>query len=109
MPSFEIGLRVINPNPTPLTLRGVAYNIELGGRELVSGVGKDLPVIDGYGEGVFTVTASASLFEGLRFLNDLLNSPTDLVDYRLTTKLDVGTFIPAIRVRDEGQISLTGP
>jgi LEA14-like dessication related protein len=108
MPSFEIGLRVTNPNSTPLKLRGVAYTIELGGREVVTGVGKDLPMIDAYSEGVFTVTAAASLFAGIRLFTDLMNSPTDNIDYKIVTKLDVGAFIPAIRVKEEGQLSLTG-
>ena len=60
-PSFEIGLRVINPNREALELQGVAYTISLEGRELVTGVGKDLPVIPAYSEGIFTVTASAKV------------------------------------------------
>jgi len=105
-PSFEIELRVINPNREALELQGVAYTIELEGRKLVTGVGKDLPVIPGYSEGVFTVTASASLFQGLRLITDLMNTPKEKLSYEVSTKLDVGTFRPAIRVTDSGEISL---
>lgn len=105
-PSFEIELRVINPNREALELQGVAYTIELEGRKLVTGVGKDLPVIPAYSEGVFTVTASASLFQGLRLITDLMNSPKATLSYEVSTKLDVGTFRPAIRVKDAGEISL---
>jgi len=105
-PSFEIGLRVLNPNREALDLQGVAYTISLEGRELVTGVGKDLPVIPAYSEGIFTVTASASLFQGFRLITDLMNSPKEKLSYEVATKLDVGTFRPAIRVKDAGEISL---
>jgi LEA14-like dessication related protein len=105
-PSFEIGLRVVNPNRDALELQGVAYTISLEGRELVTGVGKDLPIIPGYSEGIFTVTASASLFQGFRLITDLMSTPKDKLSYEVSTKLDVGTFRPAIRVKDTGEISL---
>lgn len=106
MPKFEIGLHVINPNSEALTLKGVAYTVSVEGRELIKGVGNDLPVIDGYGEGEFTVTAAASLFEGAMLLKDLMSGPADKLSYEFEAKLDVGTFVPAIRVRDEGEFNL---
>ena len=106
MPKFEIGLHVINPNSEALTLKGVAYTVSVEGRELIKGVGNDLPVIDGYGEGEFTVTATASLFEGAMLLKDLVSGPVDALSYKFEAKLDVGTFVPAIRVTDEGEFNL---
>jgi LEA14-like dessication related protein len=104
--SFEIGLRVVNPNRQALALRGVAYTISLEGRELITGVGKDLPVIEGYSEGTVTLTATASLLEVFQLVGGFMNEPKDRVRYELETTLDVGPFIPAIRVRDSGEISL---
>jgi LEA14-like dessication related protein len=108
-PSFEIGLRVVNPNRDALELQGIAYTISLEGRELVTGVGKDLPIIPGYSEGNFTVTASASLYQGLRLITDLMSMPRQSLSYEVSTKLDVGAFRPAIRVKDAGKISLAPP
>jgi LEA14-like dessication related protein len=108
-PTFEIGLRVVNPNREALELQGIAYTISLEGRELITGVGKDLPVIPGYSEGSFTVTASASLYQGLRLITDLMSKPKESLSYEVSTKLDVGTFRPAIRVKDAGEISLAPP
>ena len=106
IPSFEIGLRVVNPGSVPLKLRGVSYSINLAGRKLITGAGKDLPVIEGYSEGTFTLTASASLLEGLRLFNELINSSNTDIPYEVETKLDVGAFMPAIRVREAGTVSL---
>lgn len=106
VPKFEIGLHVINPNRESLELRGIAYTVSLDDHELLKGVGNDLPIIDGYGEGDFTVTASANLIAGIRFIGDMMTGSKDKLRYDLEAKLDVGGFRPAIRVRDSGQISL---
>ena len=106
LPSFEIGLHVVNPNSSALTLRGVAYTISLEGHELIKGVGNDLPVIEAYGQGQFTVTASASLFAGIRFIRDLMSGPKETINYEVEAKLDIGALQPAIRIRDSGDISL---
>lgn len=106
MPKFEIGLHVINPNIDELHLRGVAYTVSVEGRELIKGVGNDLPVIEGYGEAEFMVTAAASLFEGAMLLKDLVSGPKDNLAYEFEAKLDVGTFVPAIRVKKAGEFNL---
>ena len=80
--------------------------MSLDGRDLITGVANDLPVIDGYGEGNFTLTATANLIAGARFVSDLLRSGKDSVRYELEAKLDVGGLRPAIRVRDAGEIAL---
>lgn len=106
MPAFEIGLRVMNPNREPLKLVGASYTVSLEGRDLIKGVANDLPVIEGYGEGTFTLAASADLIAGARFVSDVLRNEKDSVSYELEAKLDVGGLRPAIRVRDAGEINL---
>jgi hypothetical protein len=106
LPAFEIGLRVINPNREALELQGVAYTISLEGHEIIKGVANDLPVVDGYGEGEFMLTASANLFAGIRLIADLMRSDGDSLEYEFEAKLDTGGFRPAIRVRESGEISL---
>lgn len=106
MPAFEIGLRVINPNREALKLVGASYTISIEGRDLIKGVASDLPVIEGYGEGTFTLTASANLLAGARLVTDLMKSEKDRFGYALEAKLDVGGLRPAIRVRDAGEIAL---
>lgn len=105
MPQFEIGLDVINPNRTALELAGVAYTISLDGHDIIKGVGNDLPVIEGYGNGQVTVTATANLFAGIQLFSDLLRGPKDTFDYRFEAKLDPGGFRPSIRVSDTGTIA----
>jgi len=108
VPNFEIGLQVINPNARALPLRGVSYAVAIEGRELLTGVGSDLPVVPGYGEGEVTLTAVPNLLQSLSFFNDLLNRPRDRFRYELSAKLDVGGLLPAIRIADTGEFNLQG-
>ena len=106
MPEFEIVLNVMNPNRDPLELEGIAYTVRLNDRELIKGVGNDLPVIDGYGSGDFTLSATASMYSGIRFLSDLMQSADESIRYELEAKLDVGALRPAIRIKDSGEFSM---
>jgi LEA14-like dessication related protein len=106
MPAFEIGLRVINPNREALELVGASYTVSLEGRDVIKGVANDLPVIDGYGEGTFTLNASADLLAGARLVTDLLKTERDSFRYELEARLDVGGLRPKIRVREAGEIAL---
>jgi LEA14-like dessication related protein len=105
-PAFEIGLRVINPNPSPLELAGVVYTISIEGHDLVKGVGKGFPVIDGYGQGEITLTASANLLAGIRLLGDLMQVNDDALDYDFEARLDLSGLHPSIRVHESGAFNL---
>jgi LEA14-like dessication related protein len=106
VPAFEIGLRIINPNSQALNLDGIVYTVSLQGYELVKGVGKDFPVIEGYSEGEVKLTASANLLAGIRFVGDMMQSEGGPVEYEFKAKLDLGGLHPSIKVRESGEFDL---
>jgi LEA14-like dessication related protein len=108
VPAFEIGLRIINPNSQALNLEGIVYTISLEGYELVKGVGKDFPVIEGYSEGEVKLTASANLLAGIRFVGDMMQSRNENLEYEFRAKLDLGGLYPSIKVKETGEINLGG-
>jgi LEA14-like dessication related protein len=108
LPEFEIDLHIVNPNREALKLAGVSYTVSLEGHELIKGVGNDLPVIEGYGEGDITLNASADLFAGVGLIRELMASQKDTLSYSFEAKLDPGALRPSIRVRDTGEVSLAG-
>lgn len=108
LPAFEIGLIVLNPNPEPLRLQGVAYSIRLDGQSLLDGVSNELPVIEGYGQGTVTLDAAVNVLGGVRLLNSLLGSPRRTFDYEFTARLDPVGFSRNIRVTESGRIDLAG-
>jgi hypothetical protein len=105
-PAFEIGLRIINPNAHDLALAGVVYTITVQGHELVKGVGKDFPVIEGYSQQDLTLTASANLLAGIRFIGDMMQAPADNLEYTFEAKLDLQGLYPSIRVNERGTFKL---
>lgn len=105
-PGFEIGLRIINPNPGSLALSGVVYTVSIQGHELVKGVGKDFPEIEGYSQGDITLTASANLLGGIRLLGDLMQVGGDTLEYDFEARLDLAGLHPSIRVHEKGAIEL---
>jgi len=104
-PRFEIGMRVVNPNSTRLSLRGMSYKVYLNDYEVVEGAANELPVVPAYGEAEFKVIATVSLMEGMRFVQDMIKNANGQVAYRLQVKLDVGAMIPSIRIEKTGSYS----
>lgn len=107
LPTFEIVLHVINPNLEPLELAGISYSISLDNRKLIKGVGNDLPVIEGYGQGTFTVTAGFNVIAGIQLFRSLMEKDGDGFDYAFEAKLDPGPYKRKIRISDSGSISLS--
>lgn len=106
VPAFEIGLRIINPNSQALKLEGIVYTVSLEGHELVKGVGKDFPVIEGYSEGEVKLTASANLLAGIRFIGDMMHSQGESLEYEFKAKLDLGGIYPTIRISEKGDLNM---
>lgn len=108
VPTFEIGLHVINPNRVALKLRGLSYQVDLEGHQVLNGVASQLPVIAAYGEGDVMLQAHPDLFNTLSLFTDLMNRPRDNFAFNLNALLDVGSFLPKIRVSKTGLLSLAG-
>jgi len=59
-------------NTEPLERAGISYTISLDNHDVIKGVGNDLPVIEEYGEGSFTVTAGLSVMAGIQLFRSLM-------------------------------------
>lgn len=106
VPAFEVGLRIINPNTTPLDMVGVVYTISVAGHELVKGVGRDFETIEAYSEGEVKLTASANLLAGIQFIGDMVNNTDETMEYEFKAKLDLSGLYPSINIRETGQINM---
>jgi hypothetical protein len=108
IPTFEIGLHVLNPNSSSLSLDGVVYTVSIQGHDVVKGVGKDFPVLEGYSEQTLKLTATANLFAGIRLVMDLMNSPQKDLNYEFEAKLDTSGFGRSIRIKESGTFRMDG-
>ena len=109
-PSFEIGLTVLNPNPEPLNIQGIVYTVSVAGHDLVKGVGKDFPVIEGYSEGQLNLFATTKLLSAIRLITDLMQQQEQqkALEYRFEAKLDMGGLYPSVRIAETGEFRLDG-
>jgi LEA14-like dessication related protein len=105
-PTFEIGVRVVNPNNTALSLKGMAYTASIEGNKIFSGVANQLPIVAAYGEEDVKLTAQADLFGGVRLIADLMKPRKTPIGYTLKVKLDLGTFVPPIYITREGSLTI---
>jgi len=105
-PTFEIGLRVVNPNSISLNLKGISYSASVEGNKIFSGVANQLPIIPAYGEDEVTLNAQADLLGGLRLFTDLMKPREGPIGYTLNVKLDVGIFALPIYITREGNLTI---
>jgi len=105
-PTFEIGLRVVNPNNIPLNLKGMSYSASIEGNKILSGVANQLPIVPAYGEEEIKLKAKADLFGGIRLLADLMKPRDKPIGYTLKVKLDVGVFALPIYITRKGNLSI---
>jgi hypothetical protein len=108
VPTFEIGLNVLNPNPGALHLEGIVYEVSIQGHEILKGAGRDFPLVEGYSSETVKLTAVANLLSGIRLLGDLMNLQDDELEFEFEARLDTGGFFPAIRVSESGSFRLDG-
>ena len=85
---------------------GFKSMLELMGHEVITGVSNDVPEIGGYSEEVVTLQASLKLFQLLRLLAGLGQTPSDELTYRFAAKIDFRGLVPTQRVEETGQITL---
>lgn len=108
VPSFEIGLHILNPNASAFRLEGIVYTVSIQGHDVVKGVGKDFPVLEGYSEQTVKLTATANLLAGIRLVMDLVESSNEDLEYEFEAKLDTGGFGRSIRVKENGSFRMNG-
>ncbi len=109
-PQFDIMLHITNPNRTALNLVGMSYSIQLAGNKVVTGVANNLPTIKPYGEADVMISAAVSLLGSIRFLNELMTSNPDRIEYDFDARLDTGRLRNRININRTGVISLrAGP
>lgn len=105
VPTFEIGLHIINPNRDSLAIKGLFYTVAIEGHNVLAGVANDLPEIKGYGEEDITIEATVDLLSGAKLIRSLLIQPTTKFQYTFNAKLDMGTFLPTMNIVEKGQMS----
>lgn len=104
-PRFRIGLRILNPNSTPLRLRGLVYNVELEGQRVLSGATSRLADVPPYSESEVELNAGIDLLSSLRFFNQLIGEPgRERMRYLFRARLDAAELAP-LTLEESGELS----
>jgi hypothetical protein len=106
VPRFEIKLRIVNPNRQSFDIAGISYGVEIQGKELISGVTNEVPVLAAYFEEVVTLDAGLQGFQLVRLLAGAGKVAGDSLDYRFTAKVDFNGFVPTQWVEETGSFTL---
>lgn len=86
---FLAGIRVRNPNALRVAVEGMSLRLEVNDFPVLSGVSSEIPALEPYSETTATVTVGSDLVSSLRLLVDLMNSPTESIDYKLQARVSV--------------------
>ena len=106
-PRFRIGLRIINPNSTPLKIRGMSYSVKLEGQRMLTSVASNLADVPPWGESEIELRSGIDLLGGLRFFNELISNPArDELRYAFEAKIEVENAVLPLRITEEGELSL---
>ncbi len=106
VPSFNIGLRVVNPNRAALPIEGMSYSVEIEGNRILTGAEPNLPKIEGYGTADYVIQATPDLLGGARLIQQLLSTRKDSLNYLFKAKLDVGSLMPYIYIEESGDFGI---
>lgn len=104
---FLVKLRIVNPNPIPLEIDGMAYDLSIRGSKLLSGVSNNGLRVEAYGESTAELEVAAGMLGSLALIRDLMSNPPDQgLPYKLNAKLSRKGFGSALRVSREGVLDL---
>ena len=87
-------------------MAGISYSIDLLGKEVVSGVTNEVPLIEGYTEEVVTLEAGVNLFQVVQLLASMGKNQSESLDYKFSAKVDFNGFIPTQYVEETGALKL---
>lgn len=105
---FAVKLRVQNPNDEPIDYDGIALDLDIDGKALATGVSDQAGRVPRFGEAVFSVPVSVSVFAAMRqALAVAEGAKVDKLPYVLRGKLAGGVF-GTLRFTDEGTLSWPG-
>lgn len=100
---YLLMLRVQNPNPVELSIRGMDYSLDLNGTQFARGVSDRKLVLPAYGEALVPVELISSLSAAVRILQQLGG---EAVRYELNGGVAVGEQGRRLPFSYEGELAI---
>lgn len=86
---YRIQLRVQNPNPEPLAIRGMHYSLELNGKDFLDGVSGQRVEVPAFADQVIETEGVTSLFGFLRQVQAVQQGEMDSLRYRVSGRISL--------------------
>jgi LEA14-like dessication related protein len=86
---YRIQLRVQNPNPEPLAIRGMHYSLELNGEDFLDGVSGQTVVVPAFSDQIIESDGVTSLFGYLRQIQALQQGRLESLSYRVSGRISL--------------------
>ncbi len=104
---FRLTLRVQNPNPDPLEIRGITLTLAINDYDVAEGVGQPNTTIDAFSEATVEMNVSTNVVQGTALMMDLMQKNRSSLAYRLNGRVHLGnTGVSTLSFSKEGELSL---
>jgi LEA14-like dessication related protein len=107
--TFQVEIRIINPNDFPLSLRGVEFDLELNDQRFGTGVSGEKATIPAFNSKLVPVAVYSSMINLVRGLIKL--PQREQLSYKIkgSVRMNDGTFTRSLPFENAGKIDLTPP
>jgi LEA14-like dessication related protein len=105
---FLVRLRIQNPNPEPLDVTGMSYEVDINDRAFAEGVHGTPFVVAPYGEQVIDVMLGSTLFNVIDQFQGLTTERRTSLTYTLSGSLSVAGSLTRIRFERSGELDFEG-
>ena len=105
---FLVRLRIQNPNPEPLDVAGMSYEVDINDRDFAEGVHGIPFVVEPFGEQVIDVTLSSTLFNVIDQFQGLTTERRTSLTYRLSGSLSISGSLTRVRFERSGEMDFEG-
>jgi LEA14-like dessication related protein len=105
---FFIGMRVTNPNRTPLNVGDLSYEVDFEGQPFLAGTARNLARIPPHAESEIELQAGPGPQSDPRLLDRLLDDPRrERLQFDLRATLRLGGVHPPLTLEESGDLRLT--
>ena len=101
---YRIQLRVQNPNPEPLAIRGMHYSLALNGKDFMDGVRGQAVVVPAFSDQVVDTEGVTSLFGYLRQIQALQQGELESLRYRVSGRISLQEGFTGVPFDYEGEL-----
>ncbi len=102
---YAVTLRVQNPNPVPLPIAGMNFQLDINDMELGRGVTNETVTVPAYGEALVEVKLVSNLIRVFNQIRGLENSKAQSLRYRLSGGLSISSRMGKLPFEYQGEFS----